>query len=165
MAGRIVETEAYVVGDSAAHSFRGRTPRNASLFAARGHAYVYLSYGVHFCFNVSGGEEGAGEGVLIRALEPVAGIEAMRRNRGLGDDAGLSAVASGPGRLSKAMAIDRRLDGIDLCRRGALWLAHGPAPEEIGVSVRIGISTAVDAPLRFYERRNPLVSGPRSLSP
>src|SRR5579875_2861544 len=104
LAGRIVETEAYLPGDAAAHSFIGRTARNASLFLERGHAYVYRSYGIHWALNVSAGTERVGAGVLLRAMEPLHGVEVMRRNRGGGiPDRDL---ARGPGRLAQALAVD-----------------------------------------------------------
>jgi len=105
--GRIVETEAYVVGDAAAHAFRGLTPRNKSLFLERGHAYVYFIYGNHYMLNVSGQREGIGEGVLLRGLEPLDGIEWMQRHR---HTTRLSELSRGPGRLAAALRITRSLD-------------------------------------------------------
>jgi DNA-3-methyladenine glycosylase len=163
VSGRIVETEAYVVGDAAGHAYRRMTPRNRSLFLEPGRAYVYFAYGLHDMLNVSSEAAGIGAGVLIRALEPLEGVPIMRRNRGVERTADL---ARGPGRLAEALRIDRSLDGVDLCRQGPLWLAHGDRePGEIGQSVRIGISREVDRPLRFYLRGSPFVSGPRSLNP
>jgi DNA-3-methyladenine glycosylase len=163
LSGRIVETEAYPVGDASGHAYRGETPRNQALFLTRGHAYVYLAYGVSYMLNVSSEAAGIGAGVLIRALEPLAGIEIMQRNRGVQS---LRDLARGPGRLTAALDIDRRLDRIDLCRTGPLWLArdHHDAPE-IGTSVRIGLSREADRPLRFYVRDNRFISGPKALSP
>jgi DNA-3-methyladenine glycosylase len=159
--GRIVETEAYVVGDAAGHAYRGMTPRNRSLFLERGHAYVYLAYGISYMLNVSSEMPGIGAGVLIRGLEPLEGIPIMRRNRGVER---LRDLARGPGRLATALRIDRCLDGLDLCRAGPLWLGRGDhAPGEIGQSVRIGISRDAHRILRFYLRGSPFVSGPRSL--
>jgi len=161
VSGRIVETEAYVVGDAAGHGFRGMTPRNRSLFLERGHAYVYLAYGTSMMLNVSSEAEGVGTGVLIRALEPLEGIEIMRRNRGVER---LRDLARGPGRLATALRIDRSLDGLDLCRKGPLWLARDDLePGKIGQSIRIGITKDADRLLRFYVRASPFVSGPRSL--
>jgi DNA-3-methyladenine glycosylase len=160
--GRIVETEAYVVGDAAGHGYRGMTPRNRSLFLERGHAYVYLAYGTSYMLNVSGETEGIGAGILIRTLEPLDGIAIMRRNRGVER---LRDLARGPGRLAAALRVDRRLDGLDLCREGPLWLGHGRREAgEIGESVRIGISREASRLLRFYLRDSPFVSGPRSLN-
>ena len=160
--GRIVETEAYVVGDAAGHAYRGMTPRNRSLFLKRGHAYVYLAYGLSYMLNVSSETPGIGAGVLVRALEPLGGIPIMRLNRGterLGD------LTRGPGRLAAALQIDLSLDGIDLCRKGPLWLARDDhKPGEIAQSTRIGISRDAERILRFYLRGSPFVSGPRSLN-
>ena len=159
--GRIVETEAYIVGDAAGHAYRGMTPRNRSLFLAPGHAYVYLAYGISYMLNVSSEKAGIGAGVLIRALEPLEGIPIMQENRGI---ARLRDLGRGPGRLAAALRIDRRLDGLDLCRKGPLWLARDDhEPGEIGQSIRIGISRDADRPLRFYLRNSPFVSGPSSL--
>src|SRR5271166_5524448 len=141
--GRIVETEAYVVGDAA------------------GHAYVYLAYGSSYMLNVSSETLGVGAGVLIRALEPRDGIAIMQRNRGIEQ---LRDLARGPGRLAAALRVDRRLDGLDLCREGPLWLGGGDhEPGEIGQSIRIGITRDANRLLRFYLRGSPFVSGPRSL--
>ena len=159
--GRIVETEAYVVGDAAGHAYRGMTRRNRSLFLEAGHAYVYVAYGISNMLNVSSETQGIGAGVLIRALEPLEGIEIMRQNRGIER---VRDLARGPGRLAAALRIDHRLDGLDLCRRGPLWLASGDdEPVDIRQSVRIGISQDADRLLRFYLRGSPYVSGPRSL--
>ena len=164
MSGRIVETEAYVVGDAAAHSFRGMTPRNRSLFLEHGHAYVYFIYGAWFCLNVSGEAEGVGGGVLLRAVEPVEGLDLMLRRR---PGAPPQGVASGPGRLATALGIGRRHDGLDLCAGGPLWLGAPDkrwAEPSIGRSVRIGVSREAHRPLRFFERGNPSVSGSRRLN-
>jgi DNA-3-methyladenine glycosylase len=161
LSGRIVETEAYAVGDAAGHAYRGMTPRNASLFLERGRAYVYLAYGVSYMLNVSSELPGIGAGVLIRALEPLEGIPIMQQNRGIER---LRDLVRGPGRLAAALRIDRSLDGLDLCRVGPLWLAQGDDEAgEIGHSVRIGISRDTDRLLRFYRRGSPFVSGSRSL--
>ncbi len=160
--GCIVETEAYGIGDPAGHAYRGITPRNRALFLERGHAYIYLAYGVSFMLNVSSETPGAGAGVLIRAFEPTIGVPIMERNRGAQR---VRDLARGPGRLCQALAIDRRLDGIDLCRTGPLWLgSDDQAPNEIGQSKRIGITRAADSPARFYFRANRFVSGPQALN-
>jgi DNA-3-methyladenine glycosylase len=164
LSGRIVETEAYVVGDAAGHAFRGETLRNRSLFLERGHAYVYFIYGCWYAINVSGEVAGTGAGVLLRALEPLEGIPLMQRWRGTER---LNDLARGPGRLATALDIDRRYDGIDLCTDARLWLAVEPAAiplSRIGRSVRIGISREMDRKLRFFERDNSFVSGPRRLN-
>ncbi len=159
---RIVETEAYLTGDEASHGFRGPTPRNKIMFGPRGYAYVYLAYGVSFMLNVTGADAGVGEAVLIRAAEPVTGLEAMKHNRG---DVPARDLLRGPGRLAKALDIDRSLDGVDLCSTGALWLASdGAAPGEIGVSVRIGITRDAMRPLRFFLKGSKFVSGPAALN-
>jgi DNA-3-methyladenine glycosylase len=161
LSGRIVETEAYIVGDAASHAFRGLTPRNKSLFLDRGHAYVYFIYGNHYMLNISGQREGIGEGVLLRGLEPLEGIEWMQRHR---RTKSLTELSRGPGRLAAAMRITRSLDGLDLCAKGPLWLGTATkAAGKIGVSVRIGITQEAHRLLRFYERGNPFVSGPKSL--
>jgi DNA-3-methyladenine glycosylase len=170
--GRIVETEAYVVGDPAGHAYRGLTPRNRALFLERGHAYVYLAYGVSFMLNVSSERPGVGAGVLIRAIEPTIGVAIMKRNRGRRRardsavrDLAMRDLARGPGRLCEALEVDRRLDGIDLCRAGPLWLgSDGQAPDDVGRGKRIGITRAADSPLRFYLRGNRFVSGPQALN-
>jgi len=162
VSGRIVETEAYVVGDAAGHGYRGMTARNRSLFLERGHAYVYLAYGISMMLNVSSEAPGIGTGVLIRALEPLEGIDIMRRNRGVERSRDLT---RGPGRLAQALRIDRSLDGLDLCRQGPLWLASDDhEPGDIGQSIRIGITKDADRRLRFYLRGSPFVSGPRLLN-
>ncbi len=161
-AGRIVETEAYPVGDPAGHAYRGMTPRNQALFLERGHAYVYIAYGTSFMMNVSSEKPGVGAGVLIRALEPTRGIGIMEQRRGTER---LRDLARGPGRLCSALAIDRSLDGIDLCEAGPLWLgSDGHVTGDIGNSKRIGITRAADALLRFYVCGSPFVSGPRALN-
>jgi DNA-3-methyladenine glycosylase len=162
LAGRIVETEAYLVGDAAAHSFGGETPRNRSLFMERGHAYVYFIYGNHFMLNMSSGAVGTGEGILFRAAEPVEGIEHMRLWRGVEP---VRDLARGPGRLAEAFAIDRKLDGLDFFGGGVLWIGAALRPVgEIGVSVRIGITKDAHRPLRYYERGSVFVSGTKALS-
>jgi DNA-3-methyladenine glycosylase len=161
IAGRIVETEAYVIGDPSGHGFRGVTPANRSLFLRRGHAYVYYIYGSCFCMNISSEWPGIGAGVLLRALEPIAGIPYMQRRRGTRR---LLDLTRGPGRLADALGIDRRYDGLDLCARGPLWIGVTSQPAgPIGESVRIGLSREKERVLRFYERGNPFVSGPRRL--
>jgi DNA-3-methyladenine glycosylase len=162
MSGRIVETEAYVVGDAAGHAFRGQTPRNRSLFLERGHAYVYFIYGCWHALNVSAETTDVGAGVLLRALEPLEGIALMQRHRGVERPID---IARGPGRLAAALDIDGRLDGVDLCAPGPLWLG-APARRvgRVGRSTRIGISREIERKLRFFERDNAFVSGPRRLS-
>jgi len=160
--GRIVETEAYDIGDPAGHAYRGVTPRNRALFLERGHAYIYLAYGSSLMLNVSSEAFGMGAGVLIRAIEPTDGITIMEQNRGT---TRVRDLARGPGRLCAALQIDRRLDGIDLCQPGPLWLgSDGQASGEIGQGKRIGLTRAADSLLRFYVRGNRFVSGPQALN-
>jgi DNA-3-methyladenine glycosylase len=160
--GRIVETEAYLEADPACHAFRGMTARNRSLFLEVGHAYVYLCYGTSYLLNVSSEAAGTGAGVLLRALEPLSGIEHMRRAR---EGAGVRDLARGPGRLTAALQVDRRHDGIDLFRRGALWIgSDGTSVDAIGQSVRIGLTKAADARLRYFVVGSDYVSGARRLN-
>jgi DNA-3-methyladenine glycosylase len=162
LSGRIVETEAYPVGDAAGHAYRGERPGNRALFLSPGHAHVYLAYGVSFMLNVSSEATGVGAGVLIRALAPLEGIEAMQRNRRV---EALRDLTRGPGRLAAALEVDRSLDGIDLCRPGPLWLARdGREAPDIGTSTRIGLSKEADRLLRFYARGDRFVSGPKALN-
>jgi DNA-3-methyladenine glycosylase len=162
ISGRIVETEAYPPGDASGHAYRGQTPRNQTLFLGRGFAYVYFIYGTSYMLNVSAEEAGVGAGVLLRAIEPLEGIDLMKRFRKTDK---LRDLARGPGRLAAALQIDRRLDGTDLCASGPLWL--GTAVREtthISTTVRIGITREVDRPLRFFETGSPFVSGPLKLT-
>jgi DNA-3-methyladenine glycosylase len=157
MAGRIVETEAYLAEDDpACHAHRGETPRNRAMFGPPGRAYVYRIYGIHWCFNVVTEPAGRGAAVLIRALEPMVGLELMIEHRGSQD------VTNGPGRLCQALAIDGSLDHVDLTRTGPLYLVKGKPPEGVVATPRVGITKAADRPWRFYERGNRWVSrGPK----
>jgi DNA-3-methyladenine glycosylase len=161
LSGRIVETEAYPPGDPAGHHFRGPTPRIRTMYLAPGHAYIFFNYGAHFMLNVVSEPAGTAAAILIRALEPLGGVKLMERHR---KTARLHDLTRGPGRLAAAFQIDRRHDGLDLCAPGALWL--GATKHPIGTivkGVRIGITRAADQLLRFYERGNPFVSGPKRL--
>jgi DNA-3-methyladenine glycosylase len=170
LSGRIVEAEGYPPGDPAGHHFRGPTPRNRSLFLRHGHVYVYFNYGMHFMLNISSERAGVGGGVLIRALEPLEGIDLMRLYR---KSTELRDLTRGPGRLAAALRIDRSLDGLDLFSRGPLWLAElvrakssGRASDQetaVAATLRIGITRAADKLFRFYERGSPFVSGPKRL--
>jgi DNA-3-methyladenine glycosylase len=161
VSGRIVETEAYPIGDRAAHAFGGLTPSRKSLFLPHGHAYVYFTYGSCFMMNVSSEAEGTGAGVLVRAVEPLEGMSFMGRRRGT---TRLLDLARGPGRLAQAMDINKRYDGINLCAGGKLWLGDAVQPAgPVGVTIRIGITRDVHQLFRFYERGSPFVSGPKSL--
>ncbi len=162
MAGRIVETEAYPPGDPAAHHYRRMTERNRSLFLERGFAYVYRAYGTCWMLNVASESDGVGAGVLIRALAPEQGLALMAARRG---NVPPRDIARGPGRLAAALAVDRSLDGVDLCTPGPLYLAPDDRQlGEIGVSVRIGITRASEKPWRFFLRGSRFVSGPAWLN-
>lgn len=152
---RLVEVEAYAQDDPAAHSFRGPTPRNRSMFGPPGHLYVYFSYGVHWCANLVCAEAGTGAGVLLRAAEPLAGIEAMRQARGREP---LRELCSGPGRLAQAFGIDRGLDGSSVLGGGAITVLDDGAAPPVLACPRVGLSKNAGAPLRF------LVPGSRYLS-
>ena len=161
VSGRIVETEAYPPGDPAGHHFRGPTPRIKSMYLAPGHVYVFFNYGAHFMLNVVSEPPETAAAILIRALEPLEGIEIMQRHRKTTD---LLDLTRGPGRLAQALQINRRHDGVDLCEDENLWLGEISQPTgPIGKSVRIGITRAADKLLRFFERGNPFVSGPKRL--
>lgn len=163
--GRIVETEAYGIGDEACHAFRGKTPRNAIMFGEGGFSYVYFTYGMHHCFNVTANEEGLGEAVLIRAVEPIEGIEKMHVLRGGGGGAAPHAVkkrdlTNGPGKLCQAFGLSRNDNAIDLIESEELFItsARPIDPNLIGVSSRIGINVAKHYPWRFFIKGNEYVS-------
>ncbi|HEY9723958.1 MAG TPA: DNA-3-methyladenine glycosylase [Oscillatoriaceae cyanobacterium] len=157
LVGRIVETEAYLgAGDPGSHAARGETPRCRAMFGPPGRAYVYRIYGVHHCFNVVTEPEGTGAAVLVRALEPIQGEAVMRARRGS------EALTNGPGRICQALGIDRALDGVDLTRRGPLYLLHGEAPQEaIATTTRIGLTQGAELPLRYILPAHPWLSRPR----
>jgi len=152
--GRIVEVEAYDHEDPASHGFRGRTERNASMFGPPGRAYVYRSYGIHWCLNLVCEEVGVANAVLLRALEPTRGLEQMRARRGLEDE---RLLCGGPGRLCQALGVTREQDGLALDRPPFELLARD-SPVEVVNGPRIGITRAVDLPWRYVE------SGSRFLS-
>jgi DNA-3-methyladenine glycosylase len=143
--GMIVETEAYDREDPASHSFSGPTARNAAMFGPPAHAYVYRSYGIHWCLNIVCREEGHGAGVLIRAIEPLAGLDRMRERRGLED---LRLLCAGPGRVGQALAITREHNGLSLDASPFELLPASERPRVIS-GPRIGISKAADQPWRF----------------
>ena len=145
--GTIVETEAYDQTDPASHTYAGQTARNGAMFGPPGHAYVYRSYGLHWCFNTVCREAGHGAGVLLRAIEPTQGIETMRERRGL---RALRLLCAGPGRLAQALGIDARLNAQPLALPPFELLARDVgAPVEVVTGPRIGISKAVEVPWRF----------------
>lgn len=161
---KIVETEAYHQADPASHSYAGETKRTAPMFKSGGHIYVYFTYGMHYALNIVTGPAGVGEGVLIRAGEPVDGIEIMAANRGV---ANIVNIASGPGKLAQALAItDTRLSGQKLSKAGftlgdsGIWLEPPSAAgnHEIITTTRIGIKKAAHQPWRFYIKDSPFVS-------
>jgi DNA-3-methyladenine glycosylase len=160
LVGRIVEVEAYSDHDDpASHSFRGETERNRVMFAEGGHLYVYFTYGMHFCANIVTGEPGRGCAVLLRALEPLAGIEQMARARGK-RSAEREALCSGPAKICQAFRITRRDNGRDLCGE-MIWVADPRTREhtmEIGRSSRIGISSGKDRLWRLFLRNSPFLS-------
>jgi DNA-3-methyladenine glycosylase len=154
--GRVVEVEAYHHTEPAAHSFRGPTPRNAVMFGPPGYAYVYRSYGIHWCLNFVCEPKGSAAAVLIRALEPTAGLSAMRRRRGMADE---RLLCSGPGRLCEALGITKAQNGLALdappfvlfARQGAVEVMAGP---------RIGITKATDKPWRYGLKGSRFLSKP-----
>jgi DNA-3-methyladenine glycosylase len=154
--GPIVEVEAYHHTEPAAHSYGGRTARNATMFGPPGRAYVYRSYGIHWCLNFVCEGEGVASAVLIRALMPAAGLAAMRRRRGLDDK---TLLCSGPGRLCAALAITGAHDGMALDREPFRLLARG-APIEVATGPRIGITKAIDLPWRYGWAGSPYLSRP-----
>jgi DNA-3-methyladenine glycosylase len=164
VSGRIVETEAYGLDDPASHAYRGPTKRNRAMFEEHAHVYVYLIYGTSYCLNISTEARGAGAAVLVRAAEPLTGLDRMRALRGR---AGLRdyELARGPGNLCRAFAIGPAFDGRDLEVDEALMLGDDGAVADVGTSIRIGLTRAAERPHRFYARGNRAVSGPRSLSP
>ena len=156
LTGRIVEVEAYRgFDDPASHAFRGITPRAAPMFGEAGHAYVYFTYGNHYCFNVTTERPGVPGAVLIRALEPVGGLNVMRRFR---PRVSSFDITNGPGKLTKALHIDKTLNRIDLTKYGPLFLTHNPEHVAIVRSARIGVTTGTDQLWRFFINGNPYVS-------
>ncbi|QHT66634.1 DNA-3-methyladenine glycosylase [Rhodocytophaga rosea] len=158
--GRIVETEAYLWGDPACHAYRRKTTRNAMMFGPPGNAYVYQIYGLHECINVVTAPVGVGEAVLIRALQPIEGIELMQQRRGMAE---IKKLCNGPGKLVQAMGITRSMDGISLLTSACYILSPATLPEyqqpfEMVTTTRIGITQGADLPYRYYIAKNPHVS-------
>jgi DNA-3-methyladenine glycosylase len=164
LSGRIVETEAYGIDDPASHAYRGLTKRNRAMFEEHAHLYVYLIYGTSYCLNVSTEGPGIGAAVLIRAADPLTGIDRLRAQRGR---PGLREheLARGPGNLCRAFGIGPAFDGLDLDADPNLVLGDDGAPVDVGTSVRIGLTRAAERPHRFYARGSRALSGRRSLSP
>ena len=159
LSGIIVETEAYLTDDPACHAYRGRTPRNSTMFGPPGHAYVYFTYGLHMMLNLVCASEGTAEAVLIRALEPVEGVETMRAHRG-----GISEtrqLTNGPGKLAQALALTRLShNGVDVTDPASelLILPNEYPPFDLVTATRIGISRGADLPWRYYVAGSPYVS-------
>ncbi len=157
---RVVEVEAYRgADDPASHAYRGMTKRTSVMFGEPGHAYVYFTYGNHHCLNVTTEVEGVAGAVLIRAAEPLRGIEEMRTRRGVEE---LTKLMSGPGKLTKAMGIDLSSNGEDLVVSRRLYLLAGANPRSIRASTRIGVSVGGETEWRYYEEGSPFVSGART---
>ena len=157
LTARIVETEAYEPHDPASHAFRGRTARNEVMFGAPGHLYVYFTYGMHFCMNVVTGRTGEGMAVLLRAAQPIEGLDEMRRRRGRPRDREL---CSGPAKLCQAFGVDRSFDGADLVRGRGLWIAEGTpvSGSLVVVGPRVGIRVGLEHAWRFSVDGDPHVS-------
>lgn len=167
--GYIVETEAYLADDPACHGFKRETLRNRSMYGPPGHAYVYFIYGTHWCFNTVCRPAGVAEAVLVRAIQPLFGLDWMNRNRMVRREVDLT---NGPAKFCEALQIDRRLDGVDVCDTASpIFVALNPERKEWVVKSgpvltgrRIGITLAADLPLRFYLERNEFVSQRRGSS-
>lgn len=156
IAGKIVETEAYLADDPACHAHAGKkSARNASMFGPPGSSYIYLIYGMYYCFNVVTRDPGIGEAVLIRALEPLAGLDIMQRNRKTSE---LKQLCSGPGKLAQALGLGKKQNGISLRKKPLYILSSKDTQLEIATSTRIGLSKANDLPLRFFVKDSPFIS-------
>jgi len=163
LVARIVETEAYQQDDPASHSFAGRTARNEVMFGPAGFLYVYFTYGMHHCMNVVTGRTGEGSAVLLRAAEPLAGLDSMAERRGVNAP---RLLCSGPARLAQAFAVARSLNGADLVGGGALWVSAGRrVPDRVVCTgPRVGIRRAAGLPWRFWVKGNRFVSPARILA-
>jgi DNA-3-methyladenine glycosylase len=163
LVGKIVETEAYCIGDAACHAFRGKTKRNEVMFGVGGFSYIYFTYGMHHCFNITANEEGIAEAVLVRGIEPIAGIETMRELRPNATRGGTRdrELTNGPGKLAQAMALTREENATDLIESDTIFLTRPSKvvpPNLIGVSTRIGINVAQEHLWRFFIEGNDYVS-------
>jgi DNA-3-methyladenine glycosylase len=158
LAARIVEAEAYAPDDPASHAFRGQTPRNSCMFGEAGHLYVYFTYGMHFCMNAVTGRIGTGSAVLLRAGEPVEGIEAMAANRGRD---GLLELCSGPAKWTQAFGVGRDLNCADLVDGEDIWIERGSRPGEVAVGPRVGVTSGAEVDWRFMVAGDPFVSRKR----
>lgn len=165
LSGMIVETEAYLHTDPASHSYRGKTERNSAMFDTGGHLYVYFTYGMHFCANVVTSNKNTGEAVLIRAVEPIEGIEMMTKNRLLddrrrhSDDRRLHTLTNGPAKFAQAFQLTRQQSGIDLTKSEMFIVDAGVNVRRMIVAgVRVGISAGKGKKWRFYLKNNPWVS-------
>ncbi|MBA2318712.1 MAG: DNA-3-methyladenine glycosylase [Euzebyales bacterium] len=156
LVARIVETEAYMQHDPACHAYRQLTPRNAPLYGPAGHAYVYSSYGLHWCLNTATGADGSAEGCLLRAAEPLDGLEVMRARRG--ERVRARDLLRGPARLAQAFGLDGTWSGRDLCAGGPLHLASDGTSLPVGAGPRVGVTQAADTPWRFAASGSPWVS-------
>lgn len=156
LSGIIVETEAYLSDDPACHAFMRQTPRNQWMFGPAGTAYIHINYGIHYCLNVVTSDEGVGEAVLIRAIEPLEGVDTMKRLRKKDI---LKELTNGPGKLTQALGIDLRMNGVSLSGK-EVWIEDGRsyADDEVVVTTRIGITKGADLPYRFYVKNNSFVS-------
>jgi DNA-3-methyladenine glycosylase len=154
LAARVVEAEAYEPDDPGSHAFRGLTPRNEVMFGSPGHLYVYFTYGMHHCMNAVTRRRGQGSAVLLRAAEPLEGLEVMRRLRGRDRSADL---CSGPGRFTQALSIARPHDGADLVDGDVVWFERGTRSETVGVGIRVGVHDTSRS-WRFWLEGNPFVS-------
>jgi len=156
--GKIVETEAYGPADPASHSYRGVTERTRTMFMEGGLSYVYFTYGMYYCFNISTNEEGIGEAVLIRGIEPLQGMDVMKKLRPAAKRE--RDLTNGPGKICQAFHLTKKDNGIDLITSDELFVTEGEVVEKnlIGVSSRIGIRMGIDHPWRFYVKGNPYVS-------
>ena len=164
LAARLVEVEAYGPDDPASHAFRGPTPRNLVMFGPPGRLYVYFSYGMHLCSNVVTGHAGEGSAVLLRAAEPLEGLEAMARHRGLGD---VRRLCAGPGRLTQALGIGRPENGADLVRGTDVFLTTGePTSSSLRArTTRVGVNAGAERRWRWFERGSAFVSPGRPTAP